>query len=325
MVALTHGRPAMISSELASSVPLPVITQDGTQISDDTTDVAFFVKSAELYEITHRLVELLYTAPSASSKKMKQSQRAVTDLANIVQLDGDMAEWEQGLPKQLLQYSLGTIGARTSIILRLRFLHARILLLRPILSQVCLPNAIAESDTERLSNRLQKQCALECVATARATIKIFFDHQVSDGTVGLLPAWWYRLYYLFSASTVLIAAKLRPDVFPTEEINQSWEQAIHVFETLKKVSQSAQKCVTALRILSSKILSTIFGNSNSGTEISQQQQPIQTPRMTYEFHPSQSNIKLDGFDLNLDDINFDIEAENYSWLNEVTSWNFLTG
>lgn len=151
MVALTHGRPAMISTELASSVPLPAIAGEDTQIPDDSTDVAFFVKSAELYEIIHKLVEILYSSPTGRTKRMKPSQRAVSDLANIVQIDGDMAEWEQGLPKQLQQHSLGTIAARPSIILRLRFLHARILLLRPILSLVCLPHATAESATERLA------------------------------------------------------------------------------------------------------------------------------------------------------------------------------
>lgn len=326
MVALTHGRPAMISSDLASSVPLPTVVDDETTIPEYSTDVAFFVKSAELYEISHKLVEKLYSTPTGRTKRMKPSQRAVYDLSNIVQIDGDMAEWEQNLPKRLQKSYLLTIAARPSIILRLRFLHARILLLRPILSLVCLPNATAESDTERLANRLNKQCALECVATARATIKIFFDHQVSDGTVGLLPAWWYRLYYLFSASTVLIAAKLRPDVFPAEEIDQSWEQAIHVFETLQHVSQAAQKCVTALRILSNKILSNVFGTPSSVG--ASENQATQHPKMHFDFPSNNNNSKVfEGFDMNInfDDMNFDVEVDNYAWLNEVTSWNFLSG
>ncbi|ATY63501.1 Fungal specific transcription factor [Cordyceps militaris] len=327
MVALTHGRPAMISAELASSVPLPALAEEGSQTLDDSTDVAFFVKSVELYEINQKLVETLYSGPTQRAQRLKPSQRAVSDLANIVQIDGDMSDWEQSLPKQLQQHTLGTIAARPSIILRLRFLHARILLLRPILSLVCLPHAATESDTERLASRLHKQCALECVATARATIRTFFHHQVSDGTVGLLPAWWYRLYYLFSASTVLIAAKLRPDVFPADDINQSWEQAIHVFETLQHVSQSAQKCVTALRILSTKILSSIGGVPQPDTE-PQEASAIDTPKISYDF-PSNAGAQkmMDGFDFNFnfDDINFDVEVENYAWLNEVTSWNLLSG
>lgn len=316
----------MISHELAGSVPLPTIVTDPTELSDDTTDVAFFVKSVELYEITHRLAEKLYAVPSEREKRMKASQRAVRDMANIVQIDGDMTEWERSLPGQLRKHSLGTIAARPSIILQLRFLHARILLLRPILSLVCLPQSTEESDTERLANRLHKQCAMECVATARATIQIFYDHQVSDGTVGLLPAWWYRLYYLFSASTVLIAAKLRPDVFPSDELHQSWEQSVHVFEALQKVSQSAQKCVAALRILSTKILSTVFGMPQPNLNLSEQQR-IDYPKMSYDFTSSITDPKIvEGFDmgLNFGDINFDVEIENYAWLKEVTSWNFLS-
>ncbi|XWW94035.1 hypothetical protein V2A60_001977 [Cordyceps javanica] len=327
MVALTHGRPAMISAELASCVPLPALPEQDNQTIDGSTDVSFFVKSVELYEITQRLVETLYSTPTGRTQRVKPSQQAISDLANIVQIDGDMSEWEQSLPKQLQQHTLGTIVARPSIILRLRFLHARILLLRPILSLVCLPQAATESDTERLANRLYKQCALECFATARATIRIFFDHQVSDGTVGLLPAWWYRLYYLFSASTVLIAAKLRPDVFPADDINQSWEQAIHVFETLQHVSESAQKCVTALRILSAKILSAIFGTPQVSSE-DQREPAIESTKILYNLPANNGNQKvMDGFDLDPDfgGMNFEIDIENYAWLNEVTSWNFLSG
>lgn len=126
---------------------------------------------------------------------------------------------------------------------------------------------------------------------------------------------------------VLIAAKLRPDVFPAKDINQSWEQAIHVFETLQHVSQSAQKCVAALRILSTKILSAIFGTLQPDLGVPEHQ-AMDHSKINYDFPSNNNNQRMvDGFDFNLnfDDINFDVEVENYARLNEVTSWNFLSG
>lgn len=139
------------------------------------------------------------------------------------------------------------------------FLHARILLLRPLLSRFCLSQAPTDKGLvdDTLQARVVQQGALFCVSTAQSIIATLLKHQSPDSTVGLLPAWWYRVYYVYSAATVLIAAKLRPEVFPAAEIGRTWCQAISVLKAHEKFGQSARRCVAALHILSSKILQAV--------------------------------------------------------------------
>lgn len=204
--------------------------------------------------------------------------------------------------------------------------HTRILLLRPILSMICLPHDTKDAaDISALSLRqkIYEQCSIVCVNTARSTISCFLEYQVFDGTVGLLPAWWYRLYYLFSASTVLIAARLRPDMFAEAEISQSWEESMRVFQNLQNVSPSARKCVAALQILSSKIVQTVLGENRSAIK------PIQFPNTSLP--PDQAAIQqasMAAFDQmfdfsNVNISNFTLDIDDLSWLNEMTTWNVL--
>ncbi len=98
-----------------------------------------------------------------------------------------------------------------------------------------------------------QQIASLCVATAQSVISVLAQYEAHDGTVGLLPSWWYRLYYVYSAATILIVAKLRPDAFPMVEIKRSWDKAMSVLKAHEKFGQSARRCVAALDVLSSRI------------------------------------------------------------------------
>src|SRR5688572_11224116 len=108
-----------------------------------------------------------------------------------------------------------------------RYMHARMLLLRPVLSRFCLAHSPSETayPSNSLQARLLEQGAQLCVSTAQETIADVVQHQRHDGRIGLLPAWWYRVYYVYTAATVLIAARLRPEAFPVAGLARSWSQA----------------------------------------------------------------------------------------------------
>ncbi|KAL6366158.1 hypothetical protein LRP88_00255 [Fusarium phalaenopsidis] len=235
MVSVTHGRPAMISKRPAMAVPLPnksppVDPRDVTS-GRDTGYYSFFVESVRLYEIIHQTMIALYGGSHNNDDE---------DLDKVVQLDRSLSKWEKKLPDHLkwnmLEANKDEISRRQAVILRMRFLHARILLLRPLLSRFCLTQSPAENSLadDTLQIRVIQQGAMFCVATAQNIITTLLTHQTLDSTVGLLPAWWYRVYYVYSAATVLIAAKLRPDAFPAVEIGRSWGQAISVLKAHEK-------------------------------------------------------------------------------------------
>ena len=95
-------------------------------------------------------------------------------------------------------------------------------------------------------------------------ISVLKKHQCDDGTVGTLPTWWYRVYYVYTAATILIAAKLRPDDFMVPDINQFLTDAMSILRAHEKFGQSARRCGAALGILSSKLLQDI---SKSGPQL----------------------------------------------------------
>lgn len=217
-------------------------------------------------------------------------------------------------------------------------------MLRPILGSFCLAHSNEPSPfPDPLETRVFRECALLCVSTAQEVISTLLKHQVSDGTVGLLPAWWYRVYYVYTAATVLIAAKLRPEVFPGAELSRSWSQAMSVLKTHEKFGPSARRCVAALHFLSAKMVQEgasseppsrgTIHHEESGdqqqrqdsTDVqqSQQQQPLQQQQEQQPQIPDELSFSFG--DLNqfgLQDVEFDVN--NLSWLNDMhATWELL--
>lgn len=222
------------------------------------------------------------------------------------------------------------------------------LLLRPVLSRYCLSQSPSEApfSSSSLQSRLVEQGALLCVSTAQAMIADLVQHQTNDGTIGLLPAWWYRVYYVYTAATVLIAARLRPEAFPVANLARSWAQAMAVLKAHESFRHSVRRCVAALHILSTKILQVapegrgesggasrrhsgdaVNGLPHLGSELTTAlsglgggQTDSQTQDMQFvdEFAPPAAD--LDGLDLA--EFNFDIH--DLSWLHDMhTAWELL--
>ena len=125
MVAVTHGRPSMISPSLASVVPLPL--EKGHTLR---TDATFFVKSVELYEIIHRTIGTLYHGTGARCKNMAASddedsggEEEQIDLGIVMQLDRALGRWERKLPERLRLVSVdrrSEVTHRQGVILHIR-------------------------------------------------------------------------------------------------------------------------------------------------------------------------------------------------------------
>jgi len=81
------------------------------------------------------------------------------------------------------------------VLTRNRFLHARILLFRPILSRFCLPQETPTDPgtalDESLPQRMALQCSALCLRAAHDAIDLIYANLVVNGALGPLPAWWY--------------------------------------------------------------------------------------------------------------------------------------
>ncbi|RGP67012.1 hypothetical protein FLONG3_8670 [Fusarium longipes] len=262
-------------------------------------------------------------------------------LDRVVQLDRCLSRWESKLPKHLqwdsIESNTDTISQRQVVILRMRFLHARILLLRPILSKFCLSPLPSERPqvSDNLQARVVQQSAMFCVNTAQNMINTLVSHRSLDNTVGLLPAWWYRVYYVYSAATILIAAKLRPDIFSAVAIGQSWGQAISLLKSHEQFGQSARRCVTALHILSAKILQATSRGSPGRETASSHNGPLgqgrqdneaplhalpdlEAPCLVQDFESPTPDFSPQDF------ADFDLNINDMSWLNDIQGvWELL--
>lgn len=72
------------------------------------------------------------------------------------------------------------------------------------------------------------------------------------GLMDPLPAWWYLVFDVYTAATVLLAAPLRS--FITAEVSQqsidrSWADALQILRRYESCSTSVKRCVALLEVL----------------------------------------------------------------------------
>ncbi|PYH89968.1 hypothetical protein BO71DRAFT_296584, partial [Aspergillus ellipticus CBS 707.79] len=65
--------------------------------------------------------------------------------------------------------------------------------------------------------------------------------------------WWYRIFYLYIAVQHLIAAMLRPDLFP-DVAHDPWHTAIAALAAHEPPSLSVQRCVVSFRGMRQKVM-----------------------------------------------------------------------
>jgi hypothetical protein len=162
-----------------------------------------------------------------------------------------------------------------------------------------------------------------CVATAQEVVSVLARFEAHDGTVGLLPAWWYRLYFVYSAATILIVARLRPELAGDNSLHRSWDEAVSVLHAHERFGQSARRCVAVLNILSGRIMQNQQAARPSDAA---QVPPTGGEAQAAFFDPGDALQQFGDWgafpDLELPDLAFG--ASDFSDLN-VHAWELLTG
>ena len=101
------------------------------------------------------------------------------------------------------------------------------------------------------------QCSILCVQTAQAAIEnIYSQLPLEPSQMSTLPAWWYIVFYIYTAATVLVAARLRPFIaaeISQKSIDQSWANALEILRRYESCSTSAKRCVAVLEILFDRV------------------------------------------------------------------------
>ncbi|PGG95952.1 hypothetical protein GX51_08055 [Blastomyces parvus] len=205
---------------------------------DRPSIIEFFNNSVRLYDRYSDLItihdELRLTEHSNPRKKLE-----AFDLSPLLATDQSLTNWQAGLPPFLhpntnvkINYLL---AMRQHNILRIRYLHMRLLLWRPLLAIVVAASPDIdvrsrgqEATSQRpLTHIIAHECAVKCVLAAAEIINIIdgverrgreiIDEVESRGTeitegydTLSIPAVWETAGYVFACAQVFIAARRCP-------------------------------------------------------------------------------------------------------------------
>ncbi|KAI8640257.1 fungal-specific transcription factor domain-containing protein [Parasitella parasitica] len=296
VISMAYGRPFMIpisrdlklpqaiDDELLTVAPRPPALQPKTKPSQ----MAFLVHTIQLYEIMGEILLTLYSDgetfggamdtafPSARSEI--DGSNLATSLNSIIKLEMALSSWKQNLPP-FLQHDQGSDSIfllekdenEAKKLLR-QYLHVCILLYRPLLVFYF---TLEESTSHHhhhhhhhyadhavttptdLQKSLFVQSSQKCVKIAQDLIKT-----ISHNIKAQLPAWWYSIFYLYTAATVLLMARLFPkirDVIGHDSLLSSWNECLRCMKEYQHYSVSAKKCYAYLSELENHVWAATHG------------------------------------------------------------------
>lgn len=107
--------------------------------------------------------------------------------------------------------------------------------------------------------------ALQCVENAQRMIDLV--DQDSQGSTHHIP-WWYRIFHLHMAGSILLAAMQSVDLF-TPAVSESWQQTLSAIKRHENLCSYVPQFAALLQSLSRKIRQP--GRSDSPEELSDAQ------------------------------------------------------
>ncbi|OQU95315.1 Fungal specific transcription factor domain-containing protein [Cladophialophora immunda] len=232
MLSMTLGRPYAISDELLKldlplDIGLDAVSRGPTPMTSDDqsaapSTVCLFIATIQLYEVLGDIIKKLYG--SNTDAGVQQTVPAL--LGTISQLEHKLEVWKQNLPPQLQQLPLeiqrtspdlptlafAPVFDRLSIILALRYLNARILLHRPILS-ACLrqkhpfgPHKGPASEAHH--SYLYEFANISVKICERSAVEVIDIVCKASRQAGTLGTWWFSAYYTYNAALVIFSCIL---------------------------------------------------------------------------------------------------------------------
>ena len=296
---VTLGRATRISEDEARQDPLPAAVDDehlnvsgfekGLQPPDRPSKLKCYVAYCELHLILGDMLSTIYAprSPSGHPSIVVHIQNVSTTGKQIVdhllRLEKALEAWRSGLPQylrlegQLLDRLEMAIFRRQAIGLYLRYLHVRTLLYRPFFSesswrQSDSVNDGADKTTQLLVDVVPEQGLIACVTAAQQMLDVISDNLRPAGSLATLPPWWHVISYVYSSTTIVIAAHIFPAVLlhiSIDKLTTSVEQGLCILQHFESDRTSARRCKIALEILYHKVLSPTNGRQTpTGTDMS---------------------------------------------------------
>ncbi|OQU97083.1 Fungal specific transcription factor domain-containing protein [Cladophialophora immunda] len=314
-LSMTFGRPPMIPSRATRSVPLPLPHSDATSClcatqalsRTDATDYHFFIETLKLYSLMNQTLQILYDSDTDEDLSNDPTFAyfgisGTNSVGNLLEMDHKLSTWYQNLPPHLRHDEMAgkhPIHHRQANIVAIRYSHVRILLFRPILARYCSKDLIISTNSasteDHLPGKIALQFSVACVNAALRTIG-HFDMLMAGQKVeeldDQLPAWWYTIFYVYTAATVLVAARLNHSLLAevTEQaVHQSLTKAMNILSRLDVFSPHARRCSAAIALLLDQVMHQ--SNHQETAHGNQRAERISSPSAASWAHEAQSSFE----------------------------------
>ena len=283
-LSLQLGRSDTLDRSGASRVPRPLAVDDQhpetVQLPEERSRLSLYVHSLQLHELMGSAVTI---AKELENKHFSNP----TNQYSIFFGDSDMSYLTSilALDRSLLAspYQGPRVHASTSEecnlrvkrqagIARVGSLHCRILLFRHVLARLCrvMKPSVGNAGADRtLPQHLALSCSTICLQAACETISTFCDNTLFQLGFGHVPTYCNPIYYIYTAATVLQAARLNHAVAMSvgdESIQTSWNDAIEFLKAMPDVGTLVQRSVAALELLAYKVSHTLSTIDPPGKE-----------------------------------------------------------
>ncbi|PTD04758.1 hypothetical protein FCULG_00000093, partial [Fusarium culmorum] len=241
-LSMTFGRPCAIPEEyIRLDLPKPLASDETQQLS-----TAFYNSTI----IMGKIIVSLY----GSNLGCEDQASDTSTMTYIIQFEQELTDWQNSVPHRLSLHSANEVAQtdmhdstieRFRIILTLRHLNIQLLLHRPmfirslgaLLKDPKMPHRNAGS-----VNSMQASFDRVFVQAAESTIDIIYSVLTRpDHGRHLIGAWWFTLYYAFSAALavfggLLISLDLDDEFTSANRLDKGKKYLNKVSETLLRLS-----------------------------------------------------------------------------------------
>ncbi|KAK4171980.1 putative transcriptional activator [Triangularia setosa] len=278
-ISMSFGRPLMISG--GDQLRLPEAIDDeylsdevggkrNAQPSNCPSQISSYIETIKLYKFLGQVLD-------REEDRTESSAGTYSDIQALLDFDTRIMEWRDALPGHL-QYdptvengqqdhvsSPGGLSATDfsgqARRLYTRFLHVRVLILRPALEQFFQkqrhtppnPQARGSPRVARIQDFMLSDIAAQCVLSADSLVQCLDIHIRSQSLV----AWWYNISYLHTCGSTLLMGQLcsfNESVVKRGSLSASWEVCLQCLSGYTGLSSIASKSFHLLQESSRRLL-----------------------------------------------------------------------
>ncbi|KAH6605522.1 c6 transcription factor [Trichoderma cornu-damae] len=234
VVSLTYGRPLIVHAAITQSqLVLPLAVDDeyltrlpdapGAQPDGMPSLTECYIHTVQLQDILGEvLTALYYPDPAPGPAALINGGTKGTDFHRLFAVDSLLTAWHSRLPPHLQASRYKNRGVppaldlshrdvvfrRQATVLEVRYLHVRMMMLRPVLSSLCDP-AFRSSEPGADSNMqdgMMLKAANLCVSGAQELLQVIEENMYFK--TDLLSPHWYTVFYIHSCAIVFLISLL---------------------------------------------------------------------------------------------------------------------